>query len=374
MAEVLSAFRYDHFAQLPAPYRTLTRSERADRLARAREALGDSTLLLAHNYQDAEIYALADRTGDSFKLSKDAAATDAEHIVFCGVTFMAETADILTGGERNVIIPSREAACPMAGMAELVQVRRAWDELGAHLAPDEVAPITYMNSYADLKAFTGRMDGAICTSSNASKVVGWALDRGQKVLFLPDEHLGHNTAWDLGYRDPEDLVVYNPWDRELGGVTPEALERARFILWKGMCQVHARFGVSHVEEMRRLHPDVEIIAHPECKREVVAASDLSGSTEQIIQAVRDAPAGATLAIGTEIHLVEHLQKAHPDKTILQLCGEACLDCNAMRQIDPNYLLWVLEELAAGRVHNRVRVDAKDAHWARVALDRMLELA
>ena len=373
MAELLNAFRYDGFAQLPAAYRSLTAAERAPRLAAARKQLGASTLLLAHNYQAAEIFDMADATGDSFKLSRDAAASDADHIVFCGVTFMAETADILTGGKRDVIIPSREAACPMAGMAELVQVRRAWDQLTQVLDPDAIAPITYMNSYADLKAWTGRMDGAICTSSNAHKVVHWALEQDRRVLFLPDEHLGHNTAWDLGHREG-DWVVYNPWDPDLGGVSEEALERARFILWQGMCQVHARFTVEHVDEMRRLYPGIHVVVHPECKREVVAAADEAGSTEQIIDAVKRAGPGSTLAIGTEIHLVEHLQRRYPDRTIHQLCGEACLDCNAMRQVDPNYLTWVLEELAEGRVHNRVRVSEDDAHWARVALDRMLELA
>ena len=373
MAAALNLFRYDHFAQLPGPYRELSQPERAQRMAAARERLGDSTLLLAHNYQHHEIYRLADATGDSFKLSRFAADTNADHIVFCGVTFMAETADILTGGKRNVIIPSREAACPMAGMAEMVQVERAWDQLTSIVPPEDLLPITYMNSYADLKAFTGRHGGAICTSSNARRVMRWALEQDKRVLFLPDEHLGRNTALDLGLTE-EELAVWNPWASSMGGLDAERVRDARVVLWKGMCQVHARFTVGHVNAMRAEHPGVEILVHPECVHEVVKAADRAGSTEEIIAWVKAAPAGATLAIGTEVHLVEHLQLDHPDKTIIQLCGEACLDCNAMRQVDPNYLTWVLEELADGRVHNRVTVAEGDAGWARVALERMLELA
>ncbi len=373
MAATLNLFRYDHFAQLPEAYRDLTEPERTQRIQAAADSLGDSTLILGHNYQHREIYEVADATGDSFKLSKIAAESQAENIVFCGVTFMAETADILTGGQRNVIIPSREAACPMAGMAEMVQVERAWDELMTVLDADDVVPITYMNSYADLKAFTGQMDGAVCTSSSSHPIFEWALDRGKKILFLPDKHLGHNTAWDLGYREG-DWVKWNPWHPEFGGTTPEAVDEADFLLWDGMCQVHDRFRVEHVEAMRAEHDDITIIVHPECPREVVAAADMDGSTSQIIDAVENAPAGSTWAIGTEIHLIEHLQRECPDKTILQLCGEACLDCNAMRQNDPNYLTWVLEELADGTVHNRVDVPEEDRRWAQVALDRMLELA
>ncbi len=373
MAETLNLFRYANFAQLPEPYRSLTPSERAQRIATARDRLGDSTIILGHNYQHHEIYEVADITGDSFKLSRQAAQAEAENIIFCGVTFMAETADILTDGQRNVLIPSREAACPMAGMAEMVQVRKAWDHITKVIPPDELVPITYMNSYADLKAFTGKMDGAICTSSSADPIFQWALDRGKRILFLPDKHLGHNTAYNLGLGD-DDMVRWNPWAGETGGTTREALEASKVILWEGMCQVHDRFRVDHVDELRRLHPDVQIIVHPECPREVVAAADASGSTQQIIQFVEAAEPGSTIAIGTEIHLVEHLEREHPDKTIIQLCGEACLDCNAMRQIDPNYLTWILEELVKGTVINRVHVDADDRRWAKVALDRMLELA
>lgn len=373
MAQALNMFRYDHFAQLPEAYRNLTEAERTDRIRAAKERLGDSTLLLGHNYQHREIYDVADATGDSFKLSKIAAGSTAENIVFCGVTFMAETADILTEGQRNVVIPSREAACPMAGMAEMVQVEQAWEALMTAFDPSEIVPITYMNSYADLKAFTGRQGGAICTSSSSHPIFEWALDQSKKILFLPDKHLGHNTAWDLGMREG-DWVKWNPWHPEFGGTTPEAVEEAQVILWEGMCQVHDRFRVEHVEEMRALYDDITIIVHPECPREVVAAADLSGSTSQIIEAVAEAPEGARFAVGTEIHLIEHLQREFPGKTILQLCGEACLDCNAMRQIDPNYLTWVLEELAEGRVHNRVQVSSEDRRWSKVALDRMLELA
>ena len=373
MAATLNMFRYDHFAQLPEAYRELTAAERTRRIQAAKDALGDSTVILGHNYQHKEIYQVADATGDSFGLSKFAAETEAENIVFCGVTFMAETADILTEGQRNVIIPSREAACPMAGMAEMVQVREAWEQITSVIPQDEIVPITYMNSYADLKAFTGQQDGAICTSSSSHPILQWAIDQGKKVLFLPDKHLGHNTAWDLGYREG-DWVHWNPWHPDFGGTTPEAIQDAQFILWEGMCQVHDRFTPAHIQEMREAHPDATIIVHPECRREVVAASDMAGSTAQIIDAVKRAPAGSTWAIGTEIHLIEHLQVECPDKTIVQLCGDACLDCNAMRQIDPNYLTWILEELVQGRVHNRVQVSEEDRAWSKVALDRMLELA
>ncbi len=372
MAETLNLFRYAHFAQLPEPYRDLDRDERVERIHRARDRLGDSTLILGHNYQHEEIYDVADVTGDSFKLSKQAAASEAENIVFCGVTFMAETADILTEGERNVIIPSREAACPMAGMAEMVQVQQAWDQITREVPPDQIVPITYMNSYADLKAFTGRMDGAICTSSSSHEIFEWALDQGHKILFLPDKHLGHNTAHDLGYED-DDWVLWNPWHPEFGGTTPEDLRRARFVLWEGMCQVHDRFSLEHVEEMRRSHEDVDIVVHPECPREVVDAADYAGSTSQIIDHVERAPSGSTIAIGTEVNLINHLAREHEDKRIVQLCGEACLDCNAMRQIDPNYLTWVLEELVNGNVINPVTVDEDDREWSKVALDRMLTI-
>jgi len=373
MAETLNLFRYAHFAQLPEPYRDLSRQERDERIARARERLGDSTLVLGHNYQHEEIYERADFTGDSFLLSKRARDSEADNIVFCGVTFMAETADILTGGERNVVIPSREAACPMAGMAEMVQVEQAWDQLTRVVNPDEIVPITYMNSYADLKAFTGRMDGAICTSSSADEIFEWALGQDKKILFLPDKHLGHNTAYDLGFTD-EDWVKWNPWHPNFGGTTEDAVDDARFILWDGMCQVHDRFSVEHVDGMRERHDDVKIIVHPECPREVVAAADFSGSTSQIIEYVEEAPAGSTIAIGTEVHLIEHLQRQTPDdKQVVQLCGDACLDCNAMRQIDPNYVTWVLEELVKGNVVNDVAIDDEDREWAKVALDRMLEI-
>jgi quinolinate synthase len=372
MAEALNLFRYAHFAQLPEAYRDLDAGERVERIRRARDRLGDSTLILGHNYQHEEIYEIADVTGDSFTLSKRAAASEAENIVFCGVTFMAETADILTGGERNVVIPSREAACPMAGMAETVQVRQAWDELTQAIDPDEIAPVTYMNSYADLKAFTGRHDGAICTSSSAEEIFEWALDQDRKILFLPDKHLGHNTAHDLGF-DDEDWVIWNPWHPDFGGTSPEAVQEARFILWEGMCQVHDRFAPEHVHRMREEHDDVDIVVHPECPREVVDLADHAGSTGQIIDHVEQAPAGSTIAIGTEVHLINHLQRHHDDKEIVQLCGEACLDCNAMRQIDPNYLTWVLEELVKGNVINSVEVPDEDREWSQVALDRMLDI-
>ena len=372
VAEPLNLFRYDHFAPLPQAYRSLAPAERDARIRAARGTLGERLLILGHNYQRWECNKFADALGDSFKLSRIAADSRAAHIVFLGVTFMAETADIVTGGGRNVIIPSMEASCPMAGMAETVQVERAWDQITSVIPPDELVPITYMNSYADLKAFTGRHDGAVCTSSNAYRVFDWAFAQGKRILFMPDEHLGMNTAEAHGLSD-DDWVVWNPWDKDFGGVDSAKLARAKVVLWKGFCQVHERFKPHHVEAARAAHPDVKVVVHPDCRREVVRMADHVGSTEEILRVVREAPSGSAWAVGTEVHLVNYLQMIHPDKRILQLCGEACLDCNAMRQVDPNYLVWVLEELVAGRVVNRVSVPEETARWARVAVDRMLAI-
>ncbi|HWH08831.1 MAG TPA: quinolinate synthase NadA, partial [Candidatus Thermoplasmatota archaeon] len=337
-------------------------------------ALGEDLCLLVHNYQRDDIARFADAMGDSFQLSVFAKNTAAKHIVFAGVTFMAETADLVTDGQRNVVMPSMEASCPMAGMSEMVQVSRAWDRLSQWTDASRVVPVTYMNSYADLKAFTGEMGGLICTSANSIKAMKWAFERGDKVLFTPDKHLGDNTARWLGIRD-EEILTWNPWDPKNngGGLTPEDVQRAKVILWQGFCQVHERFKLEHVREMRELYPDVRIIVHPECRREVVQAADAWGSTAAIEKWVAQQPAGSTLAIGTEVHMVRRLAAQHPDKTIVQLCGPLCLDCNAMRQIDPRYLLWTLEELEQGNVVNRIRVDDEDRHYGKVAIDRMLAL-
>lgn len=361
-------------AELPTEYQTLAPETVDRRIARAKKELGEDLVILVHNYQRDDIYKWADATGDSFQLSVHAKRTKAKHIVFAGVTFMAETADLVTDGERNVVMPSMEASCPMAGMSEMVQVSRAWERLSEWTDTSRVVPLTYMNSYADLKGFTGENGGLICTSANSIKAMEWAFERGDKVLFTPDRYLGHNTARWLGIPDDE-IIVWNPWDPKNtgGGHSKADVERAKVILWQGFCQVHERFKVDHVREMREQYPGVKIIVHPECRREVVEAADAWGSTSAIEQWVAKQPAGATIAIGTEIHMVKRLAAQHPDKTIFQLCGPLCLDCNAMRQIDPRYMLWTLEELMAGNVVNRIRVDDEDRAPAKLAIERMLAL-
>ncbi|WP_134669758.1 quinolinate synthase NadA [Halorussus marinus] len=365
----LSLFKYDDVEQLPETYRGLSEEERTERIAAAKAELGDDVVILGHNYQRREIVEHADFVGDSYQLSVEAAEADAEYVVFGGVTFMAESADIITGDDQTVLLPSMEASCPMAGMAEALQVDAAWAEI-TDAAPDaEIVPVTYMNSYADLKAFCAEQGGAVCTSSNAHDVFEWALDRGDKVLFLPDKHLGENTAHRLGMAD--EIAEWDPWDP--AGKSAAEVAAADIVLWDGYCQVHERFGADHVERIRDDHPEAEVVVHPECRREVVEAADVAGSTSTITRTIEAADPGETWAVGTEIHLVNHLQRWHPEVNVVPLCGEACMDCNAMRQIDPNYLTWVLEELVAGRERNVVEVPPREAKLANVAMERMLEL-
>ncbi len=364
----LSLFKYDNLEQLPPEYRELEENERTERIESALDELGDDVVILGHNYQRREIVEHADFIGDSYQLSKEAAESDAEYVVFGGVTFMAESADIITDDDQSVILPSMEASCPMAGMAEALQVDAAWAELTA-ATDEEIIPITYMNSYADLKAFCAEQGGLVCTSSNAHKAFEYAFEKGDKVLFLPDKHLGENTAHRLGMAD--ETVEWDPWDAE--GTDAEAAVENDVILWEGYCQVHERFRTDHVEQVRADHPEANVIVHPECRREVVEAADRAGSTADICQTVANAEPGDTWAIGTEIHLTHHLQRWHPEVNVLPLCGDACMDCNAMRQIDPNYLAWVLEELVAGRERNVIEVAPEEKDLARVALDRMLEI-
>ena len=361
-------------AELPAEYQALEAPVVERRIKAAKDALGEDLLILVHNYQRDDIYKWADATGDSFQLSVYAKKTKAKHIAFAGVTFMAETADLVTDGLRNVIMPSMEASCPMAGMSEMVQVSRAWERLSEWTDSSRIVPVTYMNSYADLKAFTGENGGLICTSANSIKAMQWAFERGEKVLFTPDRYLGHNTAHWLGIK-PEEIVLWNPWDPKNmgGGLTQADIERAKVILWQGFCQVHERFKLEHVDMMRREFPGIRIIVHPECRREVVEAADAWGSTAVIEKWVAEQPAGSTIAIGTEIHMVKRLAAQHPDKVIHQLCGPLCLDCNAMRQIDPRYMLWTLEELEQRNVVNRIQVDDEDRAPAKLAIERMLSL-
>ena len=365
----LSLFKYDNLEQLPPQYRELEESERTERIETALGELGDDVLVLGHNYQRREIVEHADFIGDSYALSKRAAESDADYVVFCGVTFMAESADIITDDSQTVILPSMEASCPMAGMAEALQVDAAWAEI-TDAAPDEnIIPVTYMNSYADLKAFCAEQGGLVCTSSNAHRAFEWASERGDKVLFLPDKHLGENTAHRLGMADS--TAVWDPWDPN--GKDAEEVADADIVLWEGYCQVHERFREEHVEQVQEDHPDANVVVHPECRREVVEAADVVGSTSTITETVENAEPGETWAIGTEIHLANHLARWHPEVEVLPLCGDACMDCNAMRQIDPNYLTWVLEELTAGREQNVIEVASQEKELASVALDRMLEI-
>ncbi|MDB2240555.1 quinolinate synthase NadA [Halorubrum ezzemoulense] len=364
----LSLFKYDNLEQLPPEYRDFDEAERTRRIEGALDALGDDVVILGHNYQRREIVEHADFVGDSYQLSKEAAAADAEYVVFGGVTFMAESADIITDDDQTVVLPSMEASCPMAGMAEALQVDAAWAELTAATDAD-VVPVTYMNSYADLKAFCAEHGGLVCTSSNAHRAFEYALDEGDKVLFLPDKHLGENTAHRLGLE--EEIAEWDPWDA--ASADAAAVIDNDVILWDGYCQVHERFSPSHVEQVRADHEDARVVVHPECRREVVEAADVVGSTATIRETVAEADPGETWAIGTEVHLTRHLQRWHPEVNVVPLCGEACMDCNAMRQIDPNYLAWVLEELAAGRERNVVEVAPEEKELARVALDRMLEV-
>ncbi|RZV12298.1 quinolinate synthetase [Natrinema hispanicum] len=365
----LSLFKYDNLEQLPPRYRDLEENERTERIEAALAELGDDVVILGHNYQRREIVEHADFIGDSYQLSKQAAEADAEYVIFGGVTFMAESADIITDDDQSVILPSMEASCPMAGMAEALQVDSAWAEITAAAPDADIIPITYMNSYADLKAFCASQGGLVCTSSNAHKAFEYAFNKGDKVLFLPDKHLGENTAHRLGMED--EIAQWDPWDPE-GKDTAEVAERD-IILWDGYCQVHERFRVEHIEQVREDNPDAKVIVHPECRREVVEAADKAGSTATICETIENADPGDTWAIGTEVHLTNHLQRWHPDVNVVPLCGDACMDCNAMRQIDPNYLTWVLEELACGREHNVIEVAPEEKELAGVALDRMLEI-
>ncbi|GAB4325929.1 MAG: quinolinate synthase NadA [Dehalococcoidia bacterium] len=357
---------------IPRAYLNLSAGELERRIRDARAALGSKLVILGHHYQRDEVIQFADFTGDSFKLAQHAAAQqDAEFVVFCGVHFMAESADILTRPEVRVILPNMAAGCSMADMADPDDVYEAWDEITGTLGNAvKVIPITYMNSAASLKAFVGEREGIVCTSSNAPKTFDYAFQRGDKILFFPDQHLGRNTGYAMGI--PLDEMVTWDYRRPFGGITREELERAKVILWKGHCSTHQRFTVEQVERARQEHPGITIMVHPECSWEVVQAADCNGSTERIIKAVSEAPAGTTWGIGTEINLVNRLAKEHPDKTIFCLDPVVC-PCSTMYRIHPAYLAWVLEGLVAGHVVNEVRVDDATRKWSLVALERMLAL-
>lgn len=343
-----------------------------ERARAAKAALGNRVFILGHHYQRDEIIQFADVTGDSFKLAQKAAeAPEAEFIVFCGVHFMAESADILTTENQAVLLPDLAAGCSMADMANGDQVNEAWELFESLGIAQDITPITYMNSTAAIKAFTGLHGGTVCTSSNAERALSWAFEQKPKVFFLPDQHLGRNTAVrNLGL-SLEDCVVYDP-NKPHGGLTGEQLRSATVILWRGHCSVHGRFSAQNVADVRAEVPGINVLVHPECKHEVVQAADLVGSTEFIINTLNSAPAGSAWAIGTELNLVRRLAAAHPDKRVMYLDKTICY-CSTMNRIDLPHLVWTLESLVGGRIQNRIEVDKSTKHWSRVALDRMLAL-
>lgn len=348
-------------------YHKLTEAEMCEAITVRREQLGSRLVILGHHYQQDEVIQFADFTGDSLKLSQIGAhQREAEFIVFCGVHFMAESADILTDDRVQVVLPDLSAGCSMADMADIDQLEDAWDFLEP--GQRKIIPITYVNSSASIKAFCGGHDGACCTSSNAQAVLQWAFTRGDRVLFLPDQHLGRNTAYAMGI-DLEDMVVYDPHAKD-GGLTFSQARDAKVLLWKGHCSVHSLFTPKQCDELRSHDPECQILVHPECPWEVVQKADLSGSTEYIIKIVGESPPGSRWAIGTEIHLVNRLADAHPDKHIRSLAGIQCL-CTTMYRVDLKHLLWTLDELVEGRLPNRIRVDQETSALATIALERML---
>ncbi len=355
---------------LPETYVELPEQELEERIARAKAELGRRLVILGHHYQRDEVIQFADFRGDSLKLCQLAAKRpEAEYIVFCGVHFMAESADILSGDHQVVILPDLNAGCSMADMADLDQVEVCWEGL-TRIAGAKVVPVAYINSTAAIKAFVGKAGGAICTSSNARKIAEWALRRGDKVLFLPDEHLGRNTAYRMGI-PLEQMAVWDPHE-EAGNLSDEQIRGARIILWKGHCSVHQRFLPEHVEAARGKYPGIRVIAHPECRWEVCQLADEVGSTEVIISRVTTAPPGSQWAVATEIHLVNRLAHEYADRLVITLDDCGCL-CSTMYRISPQHLCWTLENLVAGQPANVVRVDPETKRWARVALDQMLEI-
>ena len=364
------------------PYRSLENDELIQRIQAVRDQLGPRLLILGHHYQQDEVIELSDLRGDSYQLSKLAAAsTDCRYIVFCGVHFMAETADILAnrparlterGGERvTVVLPDLSAGCSMADMAAIEQVESAWDQMGEVIDTDDVTPVTYINSAASLKEFCGRHGGIVCTSSNAHKILTWAFERTSRVMFFPDQHLGRNTALTMGITNDQ-MPVWDPCEGDLGGMTEDALRDSRVVLWKGHCSVHQMFQRQHVEQFREEIPGIKILVHPECMQEVNDLADVSGSTGKIIETVRQAPAGAKWAIGTELHLVNRLKQEHPEQEIHFLSPVVCM-CATMYRIDLAHLCWSLENLVADSSVNVIEVSEETARWSLIALERMLEV-
>jgi quinolinate synthase len=338
----------------------------------ARAALGDRALVLGHHYQRDEVIDFADITGDSFKLAQSAAAqSSAEYIIFCGVHFMAESADILTSSKQKVILPDLAAGCSMADMATANQVEKCWQELTEVGVADKTIPVTYMNSSAAIKSFTGEHGGTICTSSNAQKTMEWAFTQGEKILFLPDQHLGRNTAVQSLGLSLDDCVLWNPW-KPMGGLTREAIKAAKVILWRGHCSVHGKFTKQSIDEVRLRVPGIQVLVHPECQHEVIKNADVVGSTEQIIRTVNASPAGSKWAIGTELNLVSRLAKNNPDKQVIFLDKDVCY-CSTMNRIDLPHLVWAMESLVSGHVVNKISVDPRVAKFSRIALEQMLAL-
>jgi len=371
---VLTEFEKQHLSErqaLPERYLGLTDVEMDARIAAARRTLGDRLVILGHHYQRDEVIKFADHTGDSYRLARQIAShPTADYIVFCGVHFMAESADVLCAPHQQVILPDLAAGCSMADMADPDQLAVCWEEL-TQMGISGVVPVTYINSAASIKAFVGERGGTVCTSSNAKAAITWAFERGDKVLFLPDQHLGRNTAYKMGIALDE-MVVWDPHEI-FGGLDPDAVNAARMILWKGHCSVHTRFSAAQIAAMRQTHPGIKVIVHPEVPWDVVQAADDSGSTEYIIRTVKESPAGSEWAVGTEVHLVNRL--AHdvaPERVVHSLDQFGCL-CSTMFRVSPNHLLWILEELVEGRVHNRIVVPEDQKHWNRVALERMLSI-
>jgi quinolinate synthase len=364
------------------PYKSLSNDELQSRIQAVRDELGPKLLILGHHYQQDEVIALADLTGDSYQLSQMAAdSRDCRFIAFCGVHFMAETADILGNrpeklaerhGERiRVILPDLAAGCSMADMAAIHQIEDAWDQLGEVIDTDDITPVTYINSAASLKAFVGRHGGIVCTSSNAKAALDWAFARTSRVMFFPDQHLGRNTAIGMGIT-LDQMPVWDPHALELGGNSETALHKSKVILWKGHCSVHQMFRPEHVKLLREQHPGIKILVHPECPREVFELADQSGSTSKIIKTVEAAPPGTKWAIGTELHLVNRLKQQHPEQEVHFLSPVVCM-CATMYRIDLAHLCWSLENLAAGTPVNTIEVDPEISHWSLVALERMLEV-
>ena len=359
-----------YFVPINEKYYRMREDELDARIWAAKETLGDRLVILGHHYQSDEVIKFADHRGDSFKLSQIAASKkEAEYILFCGVHFMAESADILSGPTQRVMLPDLKAGCHMADMADIDSVEDCWDDLQEAVG-DTVLPITNMNSAADLKGFVGRNQGAVCTSSNARAILEWAFDLKQRVLFFPDEHLGRNVGWEMGV-PLDEMIIWDP-AKAFGGNTVEEIEASRIILWKGNCPVHQLFNEKHIQRLREVFPDIKILVHPECKHEVVRQADLSGSTGFIVKTIEEAKPGSKWAIGTELHLVNRLAKEHPDKFIVSVDPNMCL-CTTMNRIDLPHLAWVMENLVEGKVVNEIKVADDIAEWAIIALNRMLDI-